>query len=270
MIKQTTFEYARRGDTPLLMDVHHPGQDNPPLILFGYGGGFTKGSRTSTAHDLLVHGLTKAGFAVAIPDYRLNTGPQDISAAAHQQVTRLAKRVKRQGWQLKPRLYNIGLFTACEDISDAMRFCQANAARVGVSADNPMMLGISAGGLAGNTLCYPPGVWRGQFAQPAAMVSLAAPVVYGWRIAPNGPPTWVIHGKRDRILPSEDSLATRHLAQAVGANVTVTIPPKAPHIGIDRFVTTTKTDNGNSYFDDIIRFFKTHTMESSATQSAIG
>jgi len=268
MIKQTTFEYARRGDTPLLLDLHHPGRDNPPLILFGYGGGFTKGCRTSPANDLLVHGLCDAGFAVAIPDYRLNTSAQDIDAEALQQITRLAKRVKRQGWLLKPRLYGVGLFTACEDISEALRFCQVNAARMGISGNTPNMLGISAGGLAGNTLCYPPGVWRGQFAQPAAMVSLAAPVVYGWRIAPNGPPTWIIHGKRDRILPSHDSEVTRQQAHAVGANITVTIPPNAPHIGIDKYITNTQANGGNRYFENIVTFFKTHTMESSATQSA--
>lgn len=268
MEEQTTIEYARRGDASLMMDLHHPGGDNPALIVFGYGGGFTKGSRTSPLHDLLVQGLCDAGFAVAIPDYRLNTTAQDIDAEALQQIARLAKRVKRQGWQLKPRLYGVGLYTACQDFSDVIRYCHANAAHMGISVKPPMMLGVSAGGLAGNTLCYPPGVWRGQFARPAAMVSLAAPVVYGWRIGPNGPPTWIIHGKRDRILPSDDSVATHELAHATRANITVTIPPKAPHIGIDKFVVDTLAESGNSYFKDIVTFFTSHIMETSAPHSA--
>ncbi len=87
------------------------------------------------------------------------------------------------------------------------------------------------------------------------MVSLAAPVVHDWGIRADGPPLWVIHGKRDRIIASIASDATSRAAARKRANVQVTIPTDAPHIGIDKYVLVTKSATDAVYFDEIIAFF---------------
>lgn len=262
MIKPKTFEYAKRPAGALMMDFYPAvGGASRALILFGYGGGFTKGNRDNKMHQPMVTRLRKAGFAVAIPDYRLNTGADDVTEDEALQSTRLANRVERQGWGMARKLFDLRLFTACQDISDALRFCRTAARDWKVASPRIGMLGVSAGGLAGNALCYPPGVWQAALTAPDAMVSLAAPVVHDWRIRPGGPPLWVIHGKRDRIIPSAASEASAHASQKSGANVQVTIPPDAPHIGIDKYVLGTKSDSGAVYFDDIIGFFERHLLE---------
>lgn len=258
MTKPKTFEYAERASGQLMLDLHAAKSEARALILFGYGGGFTKGTRTSKVHLPMIDRLRAAGFAVAIPDYRLNTGPGDITVDEALQATRLANRVERQGWGMARKLFDVRLFTACQDISDALRFCRTASPDWNIKGDRIGMLGVSAGGLVGNTLCYPPGVWRATLQAPDAMVSLAAPVVHDWRIRPDGPPLWVIHGKRDRIIPSLASEATARAAANQGAPVQVTIPPDAPHIGIDKYVLSKKSDTGAVYFDDIISFFDQH------------
>lgn len=259
MMTPQTFEYAQRNNLPLKLDLYHPGEHVRPLVVFGYGGGFTKGSRENDVHIPLVKRMCDAGFAVAIPDYRLNTGHEDVSAETFAEIRRIANRVKRQGWPLRRRLYDVGLYTACEDISDAIRFCREAATLLNIQEHKIAMLGVSAGGLAGNTLCYPPGVWRRIFCAPDVMVSLAAPVVHTWRIRKNGPPLWIIHGERDKIVPSIASDATADAADTTGAQIKVTIPADAPHIGISKYVLGTNASSGNLYFDDIIAFLKRNT-----------
>ncbi len=259
MSKLKTFEYAERASGPLMLDLHAPTDGTArALILFGYGGGFTKGNRDNKVHQPLVTRLRDAGFAVAIPDYRLKTGRDDITPDEALQAKRVANRIERQGWGMARKLFDLRLYTACQDLSDALGFCRSELRDWNVAAPKVGMLGVSAGGLTGNTLCYPPGVWKSKFNAPDAMVSLAAPVVHDWRIRADGPPLWVIHGKRDRIIPSVVSEAAARAAAKQGANVQVTIPTDAPHIGIGKYILGTKSDTGTVYFDEIIAFFDRH------------
>ncbi len=259
LIRPKSIAFAKRRTGQLDLDLYHPGGGQRPLILFGYGGGFTKGARGANVHQPLVQRLCAAGFAVAVPDYRLKTGANDVDADTLTQITRIANRVDKQGWGLKRRLFDIRLFTACEDLSDALRFCRAEAAALQIAPHKIGMFGISAGALAGNTLCYPPGVWRAQFAQPDAMVSLCAPVVHPWRIRADGPPLMILHGRKDRIVPSVASIATAEAARASSAPITVTIPPDAPHVGIDTYVLTRHGRNGQLFIDDMIDHLRRHT-----------
>ena len=254
-----TFEFTQRLLAPLALDLYHPGGGVRPLIVFGYGGGFTKGARGGAVHQPLVQRLCEAGFAVAIPDYRLKTGPQDVDADTLNRIRRISNRVHRQGWPLARKLHGVRLYTACMDMSDAIRFCRTHANKMQISDAKIGMLGVSAGALTGNTLCYPPAVWRSRFAAPDALVSLCAPVVHPWRIGANGPPVWIIHGQKDRIVPSIASVATAKAASDTGANITVTIPADAPHVGISKYVLTRQAESGNTYFEDIITFLTRHT-----------
>lgn len=258
LIRPHTFTYAKRGQASLDLDLYHPSDGPAPLVLFGYGGGFTKGSRDANVHQPLVQHLCAAGFAVAVPDYRLRTSYADVDADTLTQITRLANRVDKHGWGLKRGLFDVRLFTACEDLSDALRFCRQNQAKMQIAGAKVGMMGVSAGALAGNSLCYPPGVWRAQFERPEAMVSLCAPVVHPWRIRADGPPTYILHGRKDRIIPAVSSMTTAKAAHATGAPITVTIPPDAPHVGIDTYVLSRRSASGQLYIDDMVDHLRTH------------
>ncbi|MFL4472312.1 alpha/beta hydrolase [Tateyamaria armeniaca] len=90
LIRPLTFDYAERRGGALGMDLYHPGGGVRPLVLFAYGGGFTKGSKDANVHQPLVQHLCSAGFAVAVPDYRLKTGAGDVAPDDLIQITRLA------------------------------------------------------------------------------------------------------------------------------------------------------------------------------------
>ena len=252
LIRPHTLDYAQRAGGPLGLDLYHPGDGDRPLVLFAYGGGFTKGSKDANVHQPFVQHLCAAGFAVAVPDYRLKTGRNDVSAEAMTQITRIANRVEKQGWPLKRKLFDVRLFTTCEDLSDAILFCRDRAGALGILPQKIGMMGVSAGALAGNTLCYPPGVWRAGFAQPDVMVSLCAPVLHHWRIRADGPPLWIIHGRKDRIVPSVASLTTAQVARSSGAPITVIVPSDATHMGIDTYVFSRRSAHGSLYIDDIV------------------
>ena len=202
LIRPQTFSYAQRGQASLDLDLYHPGNGPAPLVLFGYGGGFTKGSKDANVHQPLVQHLCAAGFAVAVPDYRLKTSAERVDAETLAQITRIANRVERNGWGLNRRLFDVRLYTACEDLSDALRYCRLYSDRMQVLGNKIGMMGISAGALAGNTLCYAPRLWRNRFECPDAMVSLCAPVAHPWRIRQNGTPLYILHGRKDRIIPA--------------------------------------------------------------------
>ncbi len=150
------FEYAQRSGGPLMLDFYPPSGQARALILFGYGGGFTKGNRDNKVHQPMVTRLRKSGFAVAIPDYRLKTGLNDVTEDEAVRAIRIARRVESQGWGMARNLFGVRLFTACQDLSDALGFCRSALRDWNVASPRVGMLGVSAGGLAGNTLCYPP------------------------------------------------------------------------------------------------------------------
>lgn len=253
-----THAFADRGGMPLHLDLHHPGGGERPLVVYAYGGGFVKGSRGDAVHRPVIDWLCQAGFAVAVPDYRLGTGPADVVPATLAEITRFAARARREGVQMRRRLYGVRLYTACEDLSDALRFLAAKATALGVRAERTGLLGVSAGGLAGNTLCYPPAPWRDRLMAPAAMVALAAPVVHGWRLKAGGVPLLIVHGRRDRIVPAADSVLTARAAERAGAPVEVRILRRCPHVGITDYLMATPAASGEMHFDGFVSFLRRH------------
>ncbi len=250
-----TFEYATRTNGPLSLDLHHSGGGKRPLVIYLYGGGFEKGNREQVLKDPLIKHLCDNGFAVAVPDYRLNTNETDIPAEIAAQVNQIATRAQRNGLKMAQKLYGVRLYTACEDISEALQFCKSNSDKMKLNDGKIGMIGVSAGGLAGNALCYPPGGQWSHFNRPDVMVSLAAPIVHAWRLRAQGIPLWVIHGKRDRILPVADSLSAQEVAQNINAQqITIDMPVDAPHIGIIKYIMEKDHKKGLSWAESISAF----------------
>ena len=113
-------EYAAPpGYRPLLLDLHVPHGDRPPVVLFLHGGGWRLGTRRvfcPTRRDWdpdPFHRLVGAGFAVASADYRLS-GEAVFPAQLH-------------------------------DVTAAVRWLQTRADELGVDADRIVVWGESAG-----------------------------------------------------------------------------------------------------------------------------
>ena len=108
---QKDIEYARVGDTALLLDLHTPsGVKQPPLIVYVHGGAWRAGSKS----DVPIAGLLDHGFAIASVDYRLSTQAR-FPAQIH-------------------------------DIKAAIRFLRAKASSFGINTEKIAIIGSSAGG----------------------------------------------------------------------------------------------------------------------------
>ena len=138
---QRDVEYGHPGAKSLLMDLHVPDGPGPfPAAILIHGGGFDEGSRVNMRN---LGGLTEAGFAWFSIDYRM------------------APEFK--------------FFDTREDVSAAIRFVKANAAKYHVDVSKIALIGESAGGLLVNYA----GTHEAPDTKVAAVVDLYGPVDYG-------------------------------------------------------------------------------------------
>src|SRR5258708_2303992 len=138
---QNAVEYGHPGAKSLLMDLHIPDGPGPfPAAILIHGGGFDEGSRVNMRN---LGGLTEAGFAWFSIDYRM------------------APEFK--------------FFDTREDVSAAIRFVKANAAKYHVDVSKITLIGESAGGLLVNYA----GTHETPDTKVAAVVDLYGPVDYG-------------------------------------------------------------------------------------------
>ncbi len=102
--------YARVDGQELLLDLHLPHSDDPPLVVWVHGGAWRSGSRSRMPLNFLV----QKGFAVASVDYRLS-GTAPFPAQIH-------------------------------DCKAAIRFLRTNQSQFGYDAEQIAVAGSSAGG----------------------------------------------------------------------------------------------------------------------------
>ncbi len=108
--RQNGIEFASPDGIPLLLDLHLPKVENPPLILFIHGGGWKKGSR----NNCKLAWAAKYGYAIASIEYRLSSE---------------------------------ALFPAqIHDCKGALRWLRAHAEDYGYDAEKVVVAGTSAGG----------------------------------------------------------------------------------------------------------------------------
>jgi acetyl esterase/lipase len=104
-------EYARVGETPLLLDLYIPAHTpSPPVVVWVHGGAWRSGSKK----DPPLLPLANRGIAVASVDYRLSPVAK-FPAQAH-------------------------------DIKAAIRFLRAKSSELGLNAERIAIAGGSAGG----------------------------------------------------------------------------------------------------------------------------
>lgn|GEM_PF-1431676 len=171
-------------EKPLMLDLYLPANDNStgrPVFVFIHGGGYSSGTRQDG--EAYAVALAQRGYAVAAVDYRLKRNP-------FIDFTRT-------------------LSEAYEDIDDALNWIAANAEANGLDAGQVAIGGDSAGGhLAMNY------VNKYLDRNPAWKGSIFAIVdIYGGELDQSVhdllPPTLIIHGTIDELVPYAQSLALR-------------------------------------------------------------
>lgn len=189
-----------------------------PVIVYFYGGGWKTGDKDD--YRFVAQTLTRAGYTVALPDYRLYpkvTFPafvEDGAAAVAEIVRVLQRPVILMG-------HSAGAHTAVMLTLDVSWL-----AAVGLDADEIVKATV---GLAGPYDFLPLSDHLRPILAPLGEPEASQPIVYA---RGDAPPLLLVHGEADTtVLPKN----TKNLAAAVGSeggDVTVMTYPKVAHAGV--------------------------------------
>ena len=191
-----TFEFVKRGDKAMLMDVYRPKSPRPDsaCVVFMFGGGFVEGSRNGEWERQYCQMLASDGFTAIAIDYRLHLREVNFDTVT---------LMKTQ------RVFRDAINIAAADCSAAIAYICRNAGELGVAANRIVLCGCSAGAIGVMQLDYCransmtpaaelPAGWK-----PAAVVAFAG-AVYAeggkpkYKSAPA--PTFFLHGDNDKIV----------------------------------------------------------------------
>lgn len=240
-------EYARVGDTSLRLDAHIPAGDGPfPAAILVHGGAWVQGDRTHNVMPLF-RPLEQAGFAWFSISYRLTTD-----------------------------LLTFGV--AIDDVSEALRFVRRHAREYHVDPNRIALIGESAGAqlasmaalnargeerpnalvalyspsdlvsLAENSQLVPEGIRRAVQGTPFAGMIRArlkdlSPLQH---ISKDMPPTLLMHGTSDTVVPYEQSKAMLARAEAAGADIELYTVPGGTH-GVWNWDRAGRLSDANQY-----------------------
>lgn len=157
---------AQKG---LALDLFLPDKEPRAIVLYLHGGGFTRGSRKGDQSKQLLQKLLGADLGVAFADYRLGVGADAFSDAQAAAIAAMQVRTKAVGLTVASGLAGPAMIAALEDASDAVQALKSGNL-CGVTKGLPVViLGVSAGGIAGLSLAYPPSEWSAASHRPMAL-----------------------------------------------------------------------------------------------------
>ncbi|PTX57259.1 hypothetical protein C8N43_1925 [Litoreibacter ponti] len=190
-------------------------------VIYAHGGGFRRGHRGHVEVGHFADALTAQGLAVASISYRLRTEMSAFDDDDASYIEAYIARSQKIGLTLSPKLYGPAFIAAIEDMSKAIEYLWVEGERLGIASRKIGVLGVSAGGIAGLALAYPPMQWVRRVSRPDAVVAISAALVQPWRLEENGPPCLMFHGPRDRIIDLGNAQLGAARAQQIGAPVTL-------------------------------------------------
>lgn len=218
--------YERTRDLPYGADPRQtfdlyepvgPVRDGPVIVYF-YGGGWKSGAKED--YRFVAQTLTKAGYAVAIPDYRLYpevTFPAFIEdgAAAVAEISRFLKRpVILIG-------HSAGAHLAVMLTLDGRWLEQA-----GADVDTIVRAAV---GLAGPYDFLPLSNDLRPILAPGGDETASQPIAYA---RGDAPPLLLVHGEADTTVRLKNSANLAAAIEAEGGKVTVITYPKVAHSGV--------------------------------------
>ena len=208
----------------LKLDVYLPGADPAPLrpaILWFHGGGFTFGNDKRQPYiPMFANAFAARGYVGIAPDYRVRANPRaDFAGAARDAVA---------------------------DARMALEWVRTHSADYRIDTSHLALAGGSAGGMTVVSLVHdttqPINSKRdGIFALLDMWGTPRAGERVFDRVNPNSPPTLIIHGTADVLVPYQNSVAfVEELTQAGVAHQLLTLAdaPHTPLLHFDLIVET--------------------------------
>lgn len=225
-------------------------------VIYAHGGGFRRGARHHVEAGHFAQRFTDAGFAMASVSYRLRTGMDAFDIEDRSAIDAYVARSQKIGLSLSPKLFGSAFIAAMEDISQAIEYLWVEGAGLGIQSRKIGVLGVSAGGIAGLALAYPPMQWTRRVSRPDAVVSISGALVQPWRLEPDGPPCLMIHGPRDRIIHIDNVKLAAMRAEQIGAPVSLVITGVRGHATQVDAALDGQDASGRTYMDMILYHFE--------------
>lgn len=178
------------------LDIYSPENDkvkNRPVIVWIHGGGFRYGNDKTQAYIVeMAEGFAKKGYVCIAIDYRVRDNPfDDITGTVSDAV---------------------------EDVTKGLEWIIANSKSLNVDVSKIMVGGGSAGGILGSDLCFNDREDKNDKAGIIGFVNMWGTPNEKWSkldIDKNAPPTIIVHGTEDQLVPYSNSVA---LAERLKAN----------------------------------------------------
>lgn len=224
-------------------------------VIYAHGGGFRKGSRDEVEAGYFADRLTSQGLAMASISYRLGTEMDAFSPEDQDAIQAYLARSKKVGLTLSPSLCGAAFIAAMEDMSRAIEYLWVEGEALGIASRKVGVLGISAGGIAGLALAYPPMQWTRRVSRPDAVVSICGALVQPWRLEPDGPPCLMIHGPRDRVIGFENVKIAAQRGEQAGAPISLLNTGIRGHTTQIDAALDGEDRSGRSYMDMILYHF---------------
>lgn len=191
-----TYEFVRRGDKHLMMDVYTPRQPrvDSACVVYIFGGGFVMGNRDESSIRLFCQSLASQGFTAIAIDYRLHLKEVNFDTVG---------LFNMQG------VFRDAINIAATDASAAVAYICRHAEEWGISKERIILSGGSAGAITALQLDYcrcnglPPAAELPEGWKPAAVVSYAGAVYADGgrpKYAKDPAPTFFLHGAADKIV----------------------------------------------------------------------
>ncbi len=240
----------------LSLDLLLPSEPPRAVILYLHGGGFRKGARRGTETAALAQVVEGKGLALAAADYRLNTGIDAFSPEDQRISASIQRRAAARGAGVAKALCGPAFAAAIFDASAAIRALRAGRVTPLTAGLPIVILGLSAGGIAGLALAHPPAEWASRLQLPDAVMAISAAVVMPWRLSAGGPPCHMFNSATDWIIPIANPRRAAALAQATGTSLTLTESHTRGHNPQWPTFLTGKAPDGRRYLElleDMIR-----------------
>ncbi|SFM15548.1 alpha/beta hydrolase [Shimia aestuarii] len=259
--------YAERPGQPLALDLYQPDGPASGMVIQAHGGGFFKGDRHGPRVKILAERLCDLGLALASIDYRLGTGPDAFSDLDQRAIQHNRRRALKGGVKIAKRMLGPAFEAARQDLGAAIDFLRANRNSFEIDSDKIAVFGVSAGGIAGLALAYPPDNLPAA-AKPNAVIALGAALAHPWAVTPNGPPVLMLHSQQDRIIAPEIAELARSAAENHGASLTLLTCPRRGHNAPMQALLQDDAPDGTPYWDHMMPLFSSAGMISPSPAGA--
>ncbi len=240
----------------LKVNIFRPKKAIKATILYAHGGGFMKGNRKDVTAKRLAEKLCPEGVMVASFDYRLKANISAFPLENQPAIIAAQARTARVGMPINPYFCGPRFYAALEDLSDAVFFLRDIDGPAASKTGPLLALGVSAGGIAALSLAFRPrGVWE-ELSQPDAVIGLAAAMVQPWRLASDGLPSLLFHGRTDRIIsPTNTRFITRRVATSAAPLEVIVTDTRGHNTQIDLFIDGNDPD-GNPWLNKARRMMR--------------